>query len=58
MRLPEVLWPSMDRLLDSWFLKLEGKKFTFFFIDLTLNLEHNWSKTIIQNLQFFQFLCH
>ena len=29
IRLPEVLWPRMDRLLDLRFLKLEGNKFTF-----------------------------
>ena len=41
MRLPEVLWPNMDRLLDLWVLILEGNKFKFVFINLTLNLEHD-----------------
>ena len=50
MRLPELLWPIMDRLLDLWVLILEGNKFTFVFIDLTLNLEHDLSKNRNQNL--------
>ena len=53
MRVPEVLWPNMGRLLDLWVLILEGNKFKFVFINLTLNLEHGSSKTIIQNIQFF-----
>ena len=32
MRLPELLWPIMDRLLDLWVLILEGNKFTFFLL--------------------------
>ena len=41
MRLPEVLWPRMDRSSNLWVLILEGNKFTFIFINLTLNLEHD-----------------
>ena len=53
MRLSEVLWPSMDRLLDLWVLIREGNNFTFVSIDLTLNVEHDQPKTVI-----FLFLCH
>ena len=49
MRLSEVLWPSMDRLLDLWVLIREGNNFTFVSIDLTLNVEHDQPKTVIQN---------
>ena len=41
MRLSEVLWPSMSRLSDLWVLIPKGNKFTFVFINLTLDPEHD-----------------